>query len=346
MKRLILLLLAIVSLYSCAPKVQTSLIAKHPALATTDEIVVLDVNDSIPAGATELGEVKITDAGMTVNCNFTIVVERAKVEARKAGGNLLKITKHTAPDLMSSCHRITAKILRFENANSISKAQPLVVASQKNPAPVVKTSKLILGVHGGFSTRVNKVSSSVPADLRNYIKELKTGYHYTADLAYFWRETIGAGFKYSAFRSQNSMNNVYAEDPQTHQRVYGSISDNIFIDYFAPTFYMKHNLKDEKLKLIGSISMGYLGYLDRSSALNKKYKISGGTFGLGYDLGAEIKMSKKLSFGITLSAIAGTLTSVKVKDGSVTTTKKLGEEEREGLARIDFSGGFRYSLKK
>jgi hypothetical protein len=39
----------------------------------------------------------------------------AKIEARKVGGNAIKITQHKSPDFLSSCHRISADVLRIDS---------------------------------------------------------------------------------------------------------------------------------------------------------------------------------------------------------------------------------------
>ena len=50
-----------------------------------------------------------------------MVLNMAKLEARKAGGDAIKIIKHRPPSLFgSSCHRITAKILRIGDAGTFS----------------------------------------------------------------------------------------------------------------------------------------------------------------------------------------------------------------------------------
>jgi len=87
-----------------------------------EDVKVYTLVDAVPSDMTELGTAKISDTGFTVNCSYDKVIERAKLEARKAGGNAIKIVEHTPPNLMSSCHRITFLILRVYDFNS----EPLV----------------------------------------------------------------------------------------------------------------------------------------------------------------------------------------------------------------------------
>jgi len=83
-----------------------------------EEVRVFGIEEEIPFNAEKLGTIKVGDSGFSVNCNYATVLDKAKTESRKVGGNVLKITKHKRPDLWSSCHRITAdvyKVNRIEN---------------------------------------------------------------------------------------------------------------------------------------------------------------------------------------------------------------------------------------
>lgn len=106
-------------LNSCAPKVSTTISKSYPALDYREDVKVFGIQDSEPANAEELGIVKIGDAGFTKDCGLDVVLEKAKAEARKVGGNAIKIIEHNPPGFGSSCHRITAKILKVEHFDSL-----------------------------------------------------------------------------------------------------------------------------------------------------------------------------------------------------------------------------------
>lgn len=121
MKRLLFGLISI-SMIACSPKVTTNLTKTLPALDYKQEVTVVGMSEEAPTNATEIGIVKIGDTGFSTNCGWDVVIEKAKMEARKAGGNVLKITEHIPPSIMgSSCDRITAKILKVENPDALSK---------------------------------------------------------------------------------------------------------------------------------------------------------------------------------------------------------------------------------
>lgn len=108
-----LLLLLLFCLSSCSPKISTALIKDYGTLDYDDPVQVLNLNEQQPEHAEVLGHVKIRDTGFSVKCNYSVVLDKAKLEARKVGGNAIKITKHNKPNFWSTCHRIDATILKI-----------------------------------------------------------------------------------------------------------------------------------------------------------------------------------------------------------------------------------------
>ena len=126
MKKLYGLLILSVLLISgsCSPKISTSISSAYAPLDYKEEVVVLGLTHPEPDSAEFLGYVKISDTGFTANCGYDLVIDKAKLEARKVGGNIIKVVEHLPPSFSSSCHRIVAKILKVENvANLISEAE-------------------------------------------------------------------------------------------------------------------------------------------------------------------------------------------------------------------------------
>jgi len=104
---------------SCSFKVTTSITKSYQPTDYKKDIVILQLDQEIPEGTETLGEVKIQDSGLSVNCGYDVAIDKAKTEARKVGGNAIKIIKHKKHDLLgSSCHRITATILKINDIES------------------------------------------------------------------------------------------------------------------------------------------------------------------------------------------------------------------------------------
>ena len=116
----LMILVGFIFFGSCNPKISTSISKNYAPLDYTQEVVVIGLNQAEPDDSEFLGEVKIGDTGFSTNCNYDIAINQAKLEARKAGGNAIKITEHRPPTAMgSSCHRITASILNVKDIESL-----------------------------------------------------------------------------------------------------------------------------------------------------------------------------------------------------------------------------------
>ncbi|WP_298931283.1 hypothetical protein [uncultured Allomuricauda sp.] len=100
-------------LSSCSPKISSLITKDYQSLKYDEKVVVLGLNEQQPANAEVLGVVKVRDTGFSTKCNYEIALDKAKLEARKVGGNTIKITRHKKPDLWSTCHRLDATILKI-----------------------------------------------------------------------------------------------------------------------------------------------------------------------------------------------------------------------------------------
>lgn len=103
----------ILILNACSASISTSISKQYPPLDYREEVVVIGLKDPMPANAEEIGTVKIGDSGFSTDCGWDVAIEKASNEARKKGANAIKIIKHTPPNLGSTCHRITALLLRI-----------------------------------------------------------------------------------------------------------------------------------------------------------------------------------------------------------------------------------------
>jgi hypothetical protein len=108
----------ILFLTSCSPKLTSTMLKSYPPLNYQKEVRVFTINEPVPSSAERLGTIKIGDSGFSINCNYAKVIEIAKDEARKVGGNVIKITQHRVPDLVSTCHRITADIMKLDSIDN------------------------------------------------------------------------------------------------------------------------------------------------------------------------------------------------------------------------------------
>ncbi len=114
----------VILLCSCTHRVSTTINKTYPPLDYREKVVVLDITREEPENAEMLGEIKLGDTGFSIKCGYDLAIEKAKMEARKSGGNVVKIIDHRPPSAFgSTCHRITAKILRVKDVEKLVRAE-------------------------------------------------------------------------------------------------------------------------------------------------------------------------------------------------------------------------------
>ncbi|MFV0268376.1 MAG: hypothetical protein ACK5HT_14710 [Draconibacterium sp.] len=198
-----------------------------------------------------------------------------------------------------------------------------------------------VAINGGFSYETAKVGDNVPADFKDYVKDLKSGYHYGGDITYYFSEPLGVGLKFNQFNSSNDID-IYLDD-EYGNRTYGKMSDDLSISFIGPMFSTRLLSNSKKNAFLLNLAMGYMGYSNDKVIGGYKYDMTGSSFGMALDLGYDIGISEKLSLGFQLSLFAGSLTKYKQDDGISVETVKLEKGSYESLNRIDLSVGLRFN---
>ncbi len=196
-------------------------------------------------------------------------------------------------------------------------------------------------INGGWSYRLAKLADNIPSDFEQYMKDLKSGYHYGIDLSYYFSEQLGVGFKYNTFRSKNEIDKIYVTLPNGYNQ-YGKMSDDVSINFMGPFISVRFLDLNKKNSLLLNLGLGYMGYNDKA-VLISDYTIKGSSFGLSWDIGYDIGLSENLGLGFQLSYMVGSLTQYDRFDGINTETVKLGKGSYENLSRIDLSIGLRFN---
>lgn len=115
-----LLLSLISTLGSCSLMVVRNIENELDPLNYKEEIAVLAEADAVPYDAVYVGEIKIGDNGFTTKCKYDDVMRKAREEARKNGGNVIKLVKHKKPSVFgSSCHQIKAHLYKVNDINKL-----------------------------------------------------------------------------------------------------------------------------------------------------------------------------------------------------------------------------------
>ena len=74
------------------------------------EVIVLPLKMAPPAGAKKTGTIKAGNNATASHCDYEEVVNDAKEQAKKMGGNLVKITQLIPPAFISKCYKIQADV--------------------------------------------------------------------------------------------------------------------------------------------------------------------------------------------------------------------------------------------
>ena len=109
---------------ACSAHIARSIHKKYPTLDNSAEIKVITVGESIPFKYEELGSLKLGDAGMTSKskCSYEALLALALEEARKVGGDAIKIVEDLPPRtefrygalLIHQCHSLFVLILKTD----------------------------------------------------------------------------------------------------------------------------------------------------------------------------------------------------------------------------------------
>ncbi len=91
--------------------------SSYPVLSKTEPFRVFHAEDTFVMNAQDIiGEIIIKDGGLTLSCDYKTIVENATEQAKRMGGNILRIYEHKEPNNITTCHGIKAKVLRIEEA--------------------------------------------------------------------------------------------------------------------------------------------------------------------------------------------------------------------------------------
>ena len=84
---------------SCSVHIARNIQTQYPALDSTAEVRVIPIDESIPFQYEELGTITLGDAGATSKskCTYEALLALAIEEAKKVGGNAIKITESIPP---------------------------------------------------------------------------------------------------------------------------------------------------------------------------------------------------------------------------------------------------------
>lgn len=310
-------------LTSCAPKVYTSLQKSYPARNPQSTVLVYDLEETIPQPAETLGRVTVKDTGFSTHCDYQQVIQLAKNETNKAGGNGLKIDWHGTPGLASTCHRIRGTILRLPDSLYYKDYMPAAAAQtlsettaahtpmyvkQPKTSPVL-TERSTLFLQAGYGIVTSKL----------FLPDGSTGHPdkgVTFDAGYHWisKIGIGAGLRYAGYYSTFDLSGKKC---------------NINLHFAGPEFVYRWDFARKWLLRL-SLGIGYARYSEATTLESGGYN----GWGAVADMGIEYRVSPHIGLGAGLSACT---TRFKGMDAYV-----RDKDLRGGIEYIQFKGGVQF----
>ncbi len=103
----------IIGLSGCSPKISSNFTNPQSTLSSNEKVAFLDVEDPLPENLIKIGALKFQDSGFSTDCSFNSLLNKARIEARKNGANIVKVTNKKKPDLWSSCYRLKIDLYSY-----------------------------------------------------------------------------------------------------------------------------------------------------------------------------------------------------------------------------------------
>ncbi len=307
---------------ACSPKVITKVYKTCPEIVNTQDVYVIDVGDSIVGSYEEIGEIKITDNGFSVGCNYDLIIFLAKNETSKAGGNAIALTRHRTPDNWSTCHRIKANMLILEEIPVYEEVikvddDSLMVSEyhEFTSFPIIEKHYYnTFYANFGYSNIYSKLYMpyGVTGDPKKGL-DLQAGY----DLVF--RNSLGVGLFCAGHRSSYS-NNYSGDIPE---------NGKLNLIYIAPQFIMCQDYGSWITKM--HLGIGYFGYSEKLGGISEY--ISG--YGSNINMNIEYLITSNLGVGINIGYIQGKFSD---KQKSV----KYEDDEYIGISRLFIDAGIRW----
>ncbi len=353
---------------SCSAQVSTRITKGYGRLGSQTEVTVLKQTDKVPKDADFLGTVRVGDSGFSTKCSYDIVIGHVKTEARKIGGDLIKITSHYPPSFFgSSCHQIAANI--YKKGALVKPPEPkkkeIAVEEQYGEDYVVldrnthrstqtnlkndnkdqadyEYSKIRFSLGGGFSYLTAPSSPNLSSQEKSFLQELRSGYNINTDFHYFLVEHLGVGAKYTIFRTKSEADNmpITTSNGQTT----GWLENNISLNYFGPSIMSCFAFGQNNMsKVIFGFSLGYVNYNNNMVLGTEPIEVSANSFGTFLEVGLDQMLNDRIALGIKLSLSNTVLTEInqKQKLSGTTINIKLEEKEFINLSRIELTAGLR-----
>ena len=327
MKHIIRSILLLLSVTACSPKVVTDMFTQEYAPISPDSVRLFMLHQPVPPQTLAIGEVKVVDNGFSVHGSYERVLQMAIDATAQNGGNGLIVTKHRAPDMISTIHRVWGTMLRIPQSvadtlhlTSMSRVMELSeydeflqykaakrqMEEQRRSMEEVRRNAPcnIIRISAGPSWLTSKYQ------IGNHVYRSKMGFSFLADYDHVWKSGIGFGINY--------LYNHTSFDEGVTMR----------LNYIGPSLVLA--FAGNKMRYDMSLGFGYCCY--RESLVGSSY--SEGKVAALMRLGLERKIGEHLALGLQMNMF-----SMRMNEPDDIQLKK---NEFYGIQSIGLQAGLRY----
>lgn len=110
----IIIVFLVAGLTSCGPRITSTLIDPQPKLQVEEKVALLDIHHELPENTVKIGDLRFQDSGLSTDCSFNSIMNKARKIARDNGANIVKVVDKKTPDLWSTCYRLKIELHRYD----------------------------------------------------------------------------------------------------------------------------------------------------------------------------------------------------------------------------------------
>lgn len=320
----------------CSPEIYTNIQKRLPARIEGSPVLVYDLTDTLPDSFEVLGSVGVNDTGFSTGCHYEGVIEMAKTETNKVGGNGLHLVWHKEPGALGkSCHQISADILSLSDSVfaasyawnlEAQKARASLYASPSRKAydKDVKNGKKvsprynILHISAGYGLMTSEFN--LP---RNCDGDPKQGFAINAGYQWVSRLGIGIGLRYSGYFTSGKQRYVSMETD--YEKL------NISTHYIAPEFVFYQNAS-RRWTFHEVVGIGYARYFE--GMMHNTESVGG--FGIHAAAGFSYRIKPWLGIG------ANFLVQHSRFDSESRTLRQRISKDNTSITHMSINGGLSF----
>lgn len=180
-------------------------------------------------------------------------------------------------------------------------------------------------------------------DARDYYRKLKTGYHTGGQLHFMGWPNLGLGVDYQ-FTASGSTITGSVDSGDGYTRLYGDLSEDIFINYVGFSAYTEEWLREGTWKLYSQASMGVTFYRNETMYIISPVLFTGKAFGINTQAGLKYMLRPNLALYAGADYFQARITKVTVENNQGSQEVELESEQQEGLGRLGMSFGLTFQF--